>query len=163
MNQQGISGLFRAIAPSPVSLGRPTPGPESGKVEGRIERASTACKECRRHRTRCRNGQPCSECQRHGRECIIHQYSDKRRKTTQKEAQERLQYYRTFLAELLEMIRVSSSSELQHLVNMIRSGASQQEMRNMIANCLSRDWKPEPDDHLSGRIEMDPTGRDAEI
>jgi hypothetical protein len=37
---------------------------------------------------------------------------------------------------------------------MIRSGASQQEMRNMIANCLIRGSKPEPDDHLGGRFEL---------
>ncbi|KAG2417349.1 hypothetical protein HFD88_008568 [Aspergillus terreus] len=116
----------------------PTPGPPSD--EGKIKRASAACGECKRRRTKCSadtTGSPCTECAIHGRECIIDEYADKRRKVAAKRAQEELKYYRGFLEQLIEAIRTGDGVSVDAIINIIRSGASHEEILAVVTQSLS--------------------------
>ncbi|KAJ6096582.1 hypothetical protein N7486_007328 [Penicillium sp. IBT 16267x] len=127
---------FRPIAPRTlpsdggVGVGQhpPNGGPSE---EGRMKRASTACKECQKRRTRC-SGVPCTECQAHKRECIFDELSDRRRKASAKKTQEELTSLRDFLDQLLDAFRSNDGAAVQHLINRIRAGASQEEIRRIV-------------------------------
>ncbi|KAJ5792382.1 uncharacterized protein N7503_008360 [Penicillium pulvis] len=128
---------FRPIAPRTltsadgVGVGQQPPN-GAPSDEGRMKRASTACKECQRRRTRC-SGVPCSECVGHpDRECVFDELSDRRRKATAKKTQEELTSLRDFLDQLLEAFRSNDGAAVQHLINRIRAGASHEEIRRIV-------------------------------
>ncbi|KAJ5217054.1 hypothetical protein N7468_010062 [Penicillium chermesinum] len=128
---------FRAIAPrnNPgEGGGGHLPGGSSGGPppdDGRMKRASTACKECQKRRTRC-SGQPCSECQAHNRECVFDELSDRRRKANAKKTKEELTSLQKFVEDLLGALRSSDGALVQHIVNTIRAGASEDEIRAVV-------------------------------
>ncbi|KAJ5928528.1 hypothetical protein N7466_007484 [Penicillium verhagenii] len=132
---------FRPIAPRTstpgggAGVGPPNNGGPSD--EGRMKRASTACKECQKRRTRC-SGVPCTECQAHERECVFDELSDRRRKASAKKTQEELNNLRDFLDQLLGAFRSNDSQAVQHLVNTIRSGASHEEIHRAILEIHSQ-------------------------
>ncbi|KAL5357543.1 hypothetical protein BJX96DRAFT_172619 [Aspergillus floccosus] len=82
-------------------------------------------------------GSPCTECAIHGRECIIDEYADKRRKVAAKRAQEELKYYRGFLEQLIEAIRTADGVSVDAIINIIRSGASHEEILAVVTQSLS--------------------------
>ncbi|EAW06692.1 Zn(II)2Cys6 transcription factor domain-containing protein [Aspergillus clavatus NRRL 1] len=136
MSHQGPPRPFRPIAPRTL-LDPPTPGPVA--EETKIRRASTACTECKKRRTKCSadsTGIPCSECALHGRTCIIDELADKRRKVAAKRTQEELEYYRVFVEHLLEVIRHGEQATIDAVINTIRSGASLNEIRAEVAKSL---------------------------
>ncbi|KAJ5619639.1 hypothetical protein N7510_003623 [Penicillium lagena] len=152
MDHLGSRGL-RPIAPRTVMPGLTPPGqgppgplpPE----EPRMKRASTACTECKRRRTRCADGKPgkpCSECETHGRQCFFDEGSDKRRKISAKRTQEDLRYYRQFVDFLLEAIRTSEYSVVQHLIEIIRAGMPEDQLAAEVAHILNRTPLPLPTD-----------------
>ncbi|KAF9889250.1 hypothetical protein FE257_007563 [Aspergillus nanangensis] len=141
MAQQGPSRPLRPIAPR-MAPDPPAPGPPAD--EGKIKRASAACGECKRRRTKCSadtTGSPCTECALHGRECVIDEFADKRRKVAAKRAQEDLKYYRGFVEELLEAIQIGHRESVEAIIDVIRSGASHEQIRTVISNSLGRDMK----------------------
>ncbi|KAJ5272678.1 hypothetical protein N7478_007803 [Penicillium angulare] len=111
------------------------PPPGGPPEDGRMKRASTACKECQKRRTRC-SGVPCSECQAHGRDCIFDELSDRRRKASAKKTQEELANLRLFFDQLLDVFRLSDGAAIQHMIEIIRSGASQDEIRAAVLQLL---------------------------
>jgi len=141
MAQQGHTGsnrLRRALAPrvasTPESL-----APGSGAAEEiKTKRASTACKECKRRRTRCSTGNPCAECAAHGRECVYDELADKRRKVAAKRTQEELDYYRGFLERLLDSIRYCEPGHIDQIINVIRGGASLDEILSVVEQSLNQ-------------------------
>ncbi|KKK19534.1 hypothetical protein ARAM_006861 [Aspergillus rambellii] len=123
---------FRPIAPRLV----PDPPAQKNSDDGRTKRASTACAECKRRRTKCsadNTGTPCTECALHNRECIIDEFADKRRKVAAKRAQEDLKYFRGFLEQLLEAIRYGDRTNVEILIEAIRTGASHEEIHSVIS------------------------------
>ncbi|KAJ6163939.1 hypothetical protein N7470_002611 [Penicillium chermesinum] len=135
LHQMGTTGRsFRAIKPrnnpGEGSSGQ-LPGGSSGRgpppADGRVRRASTACQECQKRRTKC-SGQPCSECQTHIRECVFDKLSDRRRKATAKKTQEELTSLQEFVRELLGALRSSDGTLAQHTLDTIRAGASEDDI-----------------------------------
>ncbi|GJP95745.1 transcriptional regulator family: Fungal Specific TF [Aspergillus niger] len=133
MAQQGSGKPFRPIAPRRIPE---PPTPAAAPEEGKIKRASTACGECKRRRTKCSadtTGTPCAECALHDRECVIDEFADKRRKVAAKRAQEDLKYYRGFVEQLLEALRSSDCATIDGILDVIRSGATHDEIRAVLA------------------------------
>ncbi|PLB39573.1 Zn(II)2Cys6 transcription factor domain-containing protein [Aspergillus candidus] len=146
MAQQGSSRSFRPIAPRALAES-PVPGPPIDEPNNKIKRASTACTECKRRRTKCSadtTGTPCTECALHNRECIIDEFADKRRKVAARRAHEDLKYYRGFLEQLLAAIRYGNLSTVDSIVDVIRSGASQEEIHATVSQFAGERLK-EPD------------------
>ncbi|KAF4210486.1 hypothetical protein CNMCM8980_004070 [Aspergillus fumigatiaffinis] len=82
-------------------------------------------------------GAPCSECALHGRDCIIDEYADKRRKVARDRVQEELAYYREFVQQLLAAIRHGKRTDVDAIINVIRSGASLEKIHLIVAQSLS--------------------------
>ncbi|KAF7593934.1 hypothetical protein BBP40_010441 [Aspergillus hancockii] len=165
MAQQGSSRPFRPIAPR--ALPDPLPSPSGGGApeEVKIRRASAACTECKRRRTKCSadtTAPPCTECALHGRECVINEFADKRRKIAARRAQEEVKYYRVFVDQLLEAIRLGDGPEVDAILAVIRSGASHNEIRAVVRNALGRDAKMDEDmaDSAGPGTETDDASKD---
>lgn len=75
--------------------------------------------------------------------------ADKRRKVAVKHAEEELQYYRGFLKQLLQVMRHDERANVDEIVNIIRAGASEDQIIKNVSRCLSRDTKDEKLDHVS--------------
>ncbi|KAE8155393.1 hypothetical protein BDV40DRAFT_283838 [Aspergillus tamarii] len=166
MAQQGSSRPFRPIAPRtlPDPLPPPPAPPGRGVEEVKIRRASAACTECKRRRTKCSadtTGPPCAECALHGRDCVIDEFADKRRKVAARRAQEELRYYRGFVEQLLKAIRHGEGTDVEAIVAVIRSGASHDEIRAVVRGLLKRDTKGEEDmpDSVGQGTETDDTSK----
>ncbi|KAE8144106.1 hypothetical protein BDV25DRAFT_167645 [Aspergillus avenaceus] len=166
MAHQGSSRSFRPIAPRAVP-DPPPPTPGGGPPEEvKIKRASAACTECKRRRTKCSadtTGAPCAECALHGRECVVDEYADKRRKVAARRAQEELRYYRGFVEQLLKAIRYGDRPNVDAIVNIIRSGATLEEIRLAVRESLKKDLTVDEDlpDALGQGIESDEVTKDS--
>ncbi|KAE8388918.1 hypothetical protein BDV23DRAFT_102844 [Aspergillus alliaceus] len=151
MAHQGPSRPFRPIAPRTLPDPVPPPTPRSlgsGVEEIKIRRASAACTECKRRRTKCSadtTGPPCAECALHGRDCVVDEFADKRRKVAARRAQEELGYYRGFVEQLLKAIRCGEETDVQAIVAVIRSGASHDEIRAVVRGLLRRNVEEDED------------------
>lgn len=84
-------------------------------------------------------GTPCAECALHDRECVIDEFADKRRKVAAKRAQEDLKYYRGFVEQLLEALRSGDRSTIDGILDVIRSGATHDEIRAVLARSAPKD------------------------
>ncbi|KAL3478124.1 hypothetical protein BJX99DRAFT_115074 [Aspergillus californicus] len=122
MADQPSRNAFRPIAPrtsiEPLTINR---YPE----ETRAKRASAACFECKRRRTKCvvdNIDGPCTECALHGRECRIDESEDKRRKVNAKKTEEERDYYRAYTEYLIDAIRYGQFPEIMNLVAAIQEG-----------------------------------------
>lgn len=125
---------YRLIAPRHVDVEKPSSPQTLTGDEGKTKRASMACLECKRRRTKCSAEKPCTECSTHGRECVYNESADKRRKayseTTVRQlenaveqlkiAKNDLHYYHAFLEDLLASIRYSNRYQLDQLVQVIQ-------------------------------------------
>ncbi|CRG84516.1 hypothetical protein PISL3812_01795 [Talaromyces islandicus] len=125
--QPGRVQSYRTIAPRQVDLQGAQMPISSAPEESKTKRASMACLECKKRRTKCTTTTPCSECLSHGRQCIYDQSADKRRKehamTTKNQlqvTQENLDYYHKLLEDILESIRHSDPDQLRQLVEAVR-------------------------------------------
>ncbi|CAP80772.1 Nitrogen assimilation transcription factor [Penicillium chrysogenum] len=107
--------------------------------EKRMRRASTACTECQKRRTRCTGPPHCTECSTHGRECIFDEAADRRRKASAKRIQDQLDHFRSFVDDLIGLIRDSDGPTVQLIVNTIRSGATPGEVRDILTRLLEDD------------------------
>ncbi|KAL2012024.1 hypothetical protein VTN00DRAFT_4742 [Thermoascus crustaceus] len=139
---QGLAGAgigtrpLRALAPRTPSMAESsTPAPGTGAATeegGKMKRASSACKECKRRRIKCTTGNPCAECAAHGRTCIYDELADKRRKLAAKRTQEELEYYRGLLERLLLSIRCCERENVDQIISVIRRGASLPEISTVV-------------------------------
>ncbi|KAJ5129744.1 C6 transcription factor SndA [Penicillium bovifimosum] len=137
MNEQ-INRGYRPLAPCTRLLGgdEGARSPAAAPEEKRTRRASTACTECQRRRTRCTGPPYCTECSTHARECIFDEAADRRRKTSAKRTKEQLEHYRSFVDDLLGLIRDRDGPTVQSIVNMIRSGADPGAIRDLLTRIL---------------------------
>ncbi|CAG7978655.1 unnamed protein product [Penicillium olsonii] len=133
---------YRPLAPRTQLLGGGDGGASPGgsaPEEKRMRRASTACTECQRRRTRCTGPPYCTECTTHSRECVFDEASDRRRKASAKRTQDQLENYRSFLDDLIGLLRDSDTRTVQLIVDTIRSGASPEHLRNTLTRILEND------------------------
>ncbi|KKA21539.1 C6 finger domain protein [Rasamsonia emersonii CBS 393.64] len=98
----------------------------------------------------CSTGNPCTECAAHNRECVYDEAADRRRKAFTKFTQEQLQYYRGFLERLLDSIRYGDRDRLDDMINVIRSGASMDEIAAMVDQILGETNKADVMDEDMG-------------
>ncbi|KAJ5984160.1 hypothetical protein N7481_006259 [Penicillium waksmanii] len=168
-----VGRAFRPIAPRTIPPGggpgdERSPGGGTGipPEEAKMKRASTACKECQKRRTRC-TGMPCTECVTHGRECVTDELSDKRRKASARRTQEELNDTRSILESLLRLIRIGDAASLQSMVQTVRGGADLDEIRNFLDQVLPAQsstqhniLNPQHPQHGIDPSMMDPNMRD---
>ncbi|PYH89797.1 hypothetical protein BO71DRAFT_294805, partial [Aspergillus ellipticus CBS 707.79] len=122
---------YRTLAPRQAPEPQAPPPPPEGKTK----RASTACTECKRRRTRCSAGTtgiPCTECSAHDWVCEVDIEKDRRRKESVKRTECQLEYYKDFLEALLQVIRESDLPATHDLVALIRSGARLDDIRTLV-------------------------------
>jgi hypothetical protein len=86
----------------------------------------------------CCTGNPCAECAAHNRECVYDELADKRRKVAAKRTQEELDYYRGFLERLLDSIRYCEPGHIDQIINIIRGGASLDEILSVVEQSLNQ-------------------------
>jgi hypothetical protein len=84
----------------------------------------------------CDSGRPCSRCVENGYECIVDEDNDLRRRGALKRKAEMMEQDRELLIQLVTALRGSNERHISHLVNMIRSHASLQEIREYITDHL---------------------------
>ncbi|CAG8410425.1 unnamed protein product [Penicillium salamii] len=153
---------YRPLAPRTQLLGGGDGGASPGgsaPEEKRMRRASTACTECQRRRTRvhftlsrhttlthslssshsCTGPPYCTECSTHSRECVFDEAADRRRKASAKRTQDQLDHFRTFVDDLITLIRDSDGPTVQLIVNTIRSGADPRHIRDTLTRILEND------------------------
>ncbi|KAJ5155163.1 hypothetical protein N7492_007966 [Penicillium capsulatum] len=128
---------LRPIAPRTLLPGGGPDGnqPPGGgpNDDGRVRRASTACKLCQKRRTKCSGAPaPCTECATHQRECVFDQDADRRRKGSAKRTQEDLVNVRTFVNNLLSVLRDSNDDTTQQIIQLIRAGTSLEEIQAVV-------------------------------
>ncbi|GIC89117.1 fungal specific transcription factor domain-containing protein [Aspergillus udagawae] len=86
--------------------------------------------------TQCDSGRPCARCFEDGVECIVDEGSDLRRKGALKRKAAMMEQDQELLIQLVSALRGSNERHVSHLVNMIRSHASLQEIREYITDHL---------------------------
>ncbi|KAJ5495713.1 hypothetical protein N7539_000829 [Penicillium diatomitis] len=136
---------FRPIAPRTLPPGggegsqSPLGNSGGGQPEdGRMKRASTACKECQKRRTRCSGPPICSECSQHNKECTFDEQADRRRKANARRTQEELATLTIFTDQLLKVIREYDGASIQRIIDKIRSSASREEIQAELDLILNR-------------------------
>ncbi|KAE8361700.1 hypothetical protein BDV27DRAFT_132638 [Aspergillus caelatus] len=102
-------------------------------------RSSAACTECRRRRKKCNGCTPCEQCTLHNRECVIDLLHDKRKKIYIRKLGQELQYHRTFLHQLYQVIRECDDADVKQLVSLIRDGGTKEDIKNAIEGYLQHD------------------------
>jgi hypothetical protein len=134
---------YRPLAPRTQLLGGgdggSSPGGGNAPEEKRMRRASTACTECQRRRTRCTGPPYCTECSTHARDCVFDEAADRRRKASAKRTQDQLDHFRSFLDDLIGLIRESDGQTVQLIVDTIRSGADPRHIRDTLTRILEND------------------------
>jgi hypothetical protein len=139
MDDRMYRSAYRPLAPK---IGSEPPAQSRGLEDNRNKRSSTACSECKQRRIKCSvdgTGPPCTECALHGRECIFDEKQDKRRKVAReqivedlKRTQNDLKNARGYLEYLIDAIRYSNRDDVYALVDAIRSGASDEQIPDLI-------------------------------
>ncbi|KAJ5209576.1 C6 transcription factor SndA [Penicillium cf. viridicatum] len=146
MSEQAPRG-YRPLAPRTRLLGGSgdsgegagSPAGGSAPEEKRMKRASTACTECQKRRTRCTGPPHCTECSTHARECVFDEAADRRRKASAKRVQDQLDYFRSFVDDLIGLIRDSDRQTVQTMVDTIRSGATPGDVRDLLNSILEEE------------------------
>ncbi|KAJ5164127.1 uncharacterized protein N7500_005957 [Penicillium coprophilum] len=149
MSEQTPRG-YRPLAPRTRLLGGSggdggeggSPAGGNAPEEKRMRRASTACTECQKRRTRCTGPPHCTECSTHARECVFDEAADRRRKASAKRIQDQLDHFRSFVDDLIGLIRDSDGPTVQLIVNTIRSGATPGEIRDTLTRILEDHHQP---------------------
>ncbi|OQE84915.1 hypothetical protein PENNAL_c0025G01301 [Penicillium nalgiovense] len=91
------------------------------------------------HADRCTGPPHCTECSTHGRDCVFDEAADRRRKASAKRIQDQLDHFRSFVDDLIGLIRDSDGPTVQLIVNSIRSGATPGEIRDILTRLLEDD------------------------
>lgn len=113
---------------------------QSSPTTTRPKKASMACTECQKRKSRvrqlcslhkyllikmkCHGGVPCNSCRQDKKDCFVDEESDGRRKLFSKRKIESLERDRALLIRLLGKIRDSNRKDLDETIEIIRGGAS---------------------------------------
>ncbi|KAI9372127.1 C6 transcription factor [Aspergillus egyptiacus] len=118
----------RAIAPGP-SPHHEAPAPGGSPPEDR--RSSPECTK-----KRCSGEPPCENCRAFHRECIFDETLDQRRRVAAKRTADELDYHREMLNDLMKVVRDEDVVYGQRLFEIIRRGASSDDIRAYIDSTL---------------------------
>lgn len=77
------------------------------------------------------------KCTKRGSVCVFDETSDKRRKCHESKMEEELNYYRSFLDDFFEAIRDSNDDDVQHIIDIVRSGSSTGEIQFGVKSILA--------------------------
>lgn len=128
---------YRFIAPRHIDIQKPSTLQAPNADEGKTKRASMACLECKKRRTKCSTGNPCTECANHGRDCIYDVNADKRRKehvlSTKQQlenTEDNLRFYHSFMEDILASIRVGDKYQVDQLVQVIQNSVRNPDPEN---------------------------------
>lgn len=92
----------------------------------------------------CSSGNPCLECTRRESACIFDESSDKRRKSYLTKMEKELNYYQKFLDDFFEALRISKDDDVDHIINIVRSGASTSEIQLEVNGVLRENNSSRP-------------------
>ncbi|RAH73347.1 Zn(II)2Cys6 transcription factor domain-containing protein [Aspergillus aculeatinus CBS 121060] len=155
MSERGVTS-YRSIAPKAAKEDEardPPPAPESGKTR----RASTACLECQRLRTRCTikdTGIPCTQCRVHGRSCQVNESKDKRRKAEQKRTEELLRVYKSLINGLMETIRIGDGELTREVLSRMRQPTGLIELQDILSEYVTLSVPEEEEEEEEGEDEV---------
>ncbi|KAL4802520.1 hypothetical protein BDV18DRAFT_62412 [Aspergillus unguis] len=120
----------RYLLPVPSLTTRP--GPPGGVVRPRAKKASIACAECRRRRSKCTGGIPCDRCRGDKTACVVNEDSDRRRKGVLERRLELLERDRSLLSVLIESLQQANELEASRVLDVIRSRSSLDDIREFL-------------------------------
>ncbi|KAL5003323.1 hypothetical protein BDV10DRAFT_43972 [Aspergillus recurvatus] len=124
----------RPLLPVPSVVASPV----GNTVRPRVKKASLACTECRKRKSKCVGlPPPCERCRRQKTECILDEESDRRRRGVLERRLGALEQDRTLLVRLVDCIRDGSQEEASRVLNYIRSDASLDDIRRFLAQSPS--------------------------
>ncbi|KAL2424742.1 Notoamide biosynthesis transcriptional activator notL' [Exophiala dermatitidis] len=138
MSQNTPRPLAPAVPHAPAQIS-PKPTPPALVSTRQRRNITTACKACRKRRSKCDDNTPCSACVLKQTECVRDQGEDGRRKIAWKRKVEELESGHHLTPQLLEAIRNGDMSEVDKLIALIRSKATQEEIVDFIATNFSRE------------------------
>ncbi|KAL2827183.1 hypothetical protein BDW59DRAFT_160472 [Aspergillus cavernicola] len=121
MADQPPRHAFRPIAPRTTAE---IPSTAQFPEEPRTKRASAACAECKKRRTKCvvdNIDGLCTECALHNRECLIDETEDRRRKASVKKTEDLLEYYRAYVEYFILAIRDGADGDIKNLIGTIKT------------------------------------------
>ncbi|GLA32902.1 hypothetical protein AnigIFM63326_001548, partial [Aspergillus niger] len=104
------------------------------------QKASTACRECKRMRCKCSVGNGttvCDRCIKNQTLCVFELDEDMRRKLSHKRKLNELEAERDFLQQLVNTLRDSSDDNALQLLGLIRSQAPPAELQLYIENAMT--------------------------
>lgn len=105
----------------------------SGKASSRERKhVTTACHRCQQAKSKCDGLQPCERCVNKSLNCTYRQGEDQRRRAKLKRKLEQLQSDSDVLHDLLRHIRHSDDVAVHHVISIIRSGTSLQEVHQRL-------------------------------
>ncbi|PYH41008.1 Zn(II)2Cys6 transcription factor domain-containing protein [Aspergillus saccharolyticus JOP 1030-1] len=117
---------MQSLAPAPSSIiSTPSLGPKVSAV--RVRKASAACGECKRLKTKCifrDKAAACENCTKRHLSCTLDLDRDMRRKSAYKKRIEELTEERDTLLQLFQTLQDSSDANSTTLLKMIRSKSS---------------------------------------
>ncbi|KAL4910340.1 hypothetical protein BDW74DRAFT_144905 [Aspergillus multicolor] len=124
----------RPLLPVPSAVASPV----GNIIRPRVKKASLACTECRKRKSKCVGlPPPCERCRRLNTECILDEESDRRRRGVLERRLDALEQDRTLLVGLVDSIRDGSQEEASRVLSYIRSDASLEDIRQYLAQSSS--------------------------
>ncbi|KAL4808649.1 hypothetical protein BDV18DRAFT_157592 [Aspergillus unguis] len=130
--------LLPKASSDPRALTRPL-------TKTRVTKATAACTECRKRRSKCDTGIPCSACRRNGTNCTVDWGQDRRRKRVMRQKIEALGEKRDLLLGLIENIRDSDKAKVDQLRNFIKGDIELDDLRQFLGSGSSSRCEPAPD------------------
>ncbi|KAL4958509.1 hypothetical protein BDW69DRAFT_153724 [Aspergillus filifer] len=109
--------------------------PPVGKpVRPRGKKASLACTECRKRKSKCIGlPPPCDRCRQHKTQCILDEDSDRRRRGGLERRLDALEQDRTLLLRLVDSIQIESLEGATRILEFVRDDASLDDIRQYLA------------------------------
>ncbi|BCR98160.1 Zn(II)2Cys6 transcription factor [Aspergillus luchuensis] len=136
--------LHKPLAPAlrPETADRPMPFNTNVSVSPILpkQKASTACRECKRLKCKCSIGSGttvCDRCIKNQTLCVFDLDEDMRRKLSHKRKLNELEAERGFLQQLVNTLRDSSDDKALQLLGLIRSQAPPAELQLYIKNAMT--------------------------
>ncbi|KAL2840024.1 hypothetical protein BJX68DRAFT_190742 [Aspergillus pseudodeflectus] len=102
----------------------------------RLQKASSACLECRKRKQRCDGASPCYFCGRSGQDCVINEEGDGRRKIALKRKIDSLEQANEILLGLIQTIREADEERALEYFRLIQSNLA---LEDICQHLLPRD------------------------
>ncbi|KAJ6107621.1 hypothetical protein N7523_008944 [Penicillium sp. IBT 18751x] len=83
------------------------------------------------------SGTPCMECTKRDIVCIVDESSDKRRKSYSSKVEQERSFYQELMEGFFTIIRTSSDEDVQHIINIVRSGSSAGDIQTEVIRVLA--------------------------